>query len=74
MFTPKQAKRLRARSNQPYKMVEDKDGQEWLVNFVVDNGRLMELIKTGTDGKVRKLIGSRDYAEYKIILDEEDLE
>lgn len=74
ILTPKKAKRLTARKKQPYKMVKDKDGQEWLVNMVIDNGRMMELIKPGTAGKVRKRITTSDYADYIIILGEEDLE
>jgi hypothetical protein len=73
-FTPKQAKRLTHRVNQPYKIVEDKNGDEWLVSRVLDNGRLMELIKMGTDGNVINKISSDDYKDYKITLGEEDLE
>ncbi len=73
-LAPKQAKRLTSRTNKPYKMIEDQDGQEWLVGCVLDNGRLMELWKTNTNGKVRKVIPSREYCNYKIILGEEDLE
>ncbi len=73
-FKPKQAKRLTARKDQPYKMVADKSGQEWLVDAVLDNGRLMRLIKFATDGKIHKSITSDEYSDYAIILSEEDLE
>ncbi len=72
-LNPKRAKRLSARKDQPYKVVEDKGGREWLVGAVLDNGRLMELIKPLTSGKVRKYIAAPEYPDYKVILGENDL-
>lgn len=73
-FTPKEAKRLTFRKNKPYKIVEDREGIEWLVDMVVDNGRFMNLIMMGTDGQVIKQITPINYDDYKIILGPKDLE
>lgn len=71
-FTAKQAKRLSHRKDQLYKRIEDRSGDEWLVDSVIDNGRMMFLYKAETDGKVKKAIHARHYKDYKIILSEED--
>ena len=73
-FTLCVAKRLTFRkSNRCYAMIEDRDGQEWLVGAVLDNGRQMELIKPDTNGKETKRIESEDYKNYKIILAGNDI-
>ncbi len=73
-FTAKEAKRLTERPGRPYKMLEDRNGDEWLVGPVLDGGRLMRLWKAGTGGKVVKDITSREYCDYRVILGEEDIE
>lgn len=73
-FTPSQAKRLTTRKgNRGYCIIEDRDGQEWLVDMVGDNGCFMSLWLTGTDGTVAKSIVSREYKDYKITVDDNDV-
>ncbi len=73
-FTPKQAKRLTTRKgNDGYCMIESRDGQQYCVNVVADNGRYMSMWLAGTDGKIEKSIFSDDYKDYKIILDGDEV-
>jgi len=73
-FTTKKAKRLSFRKgNRGYVIIEDRNGQEWLVSSVLDNGRLMQLYKAGTDGQVKKSITVYEYKDYRIVLDEDDI-
>ena len=72
-ITPKQAKPLTHRNNQPYYMIEDRDGQEWFVETVLDNGRMMELFRPKTNHRDCKFIYCDDgYKDYKIIIEEKD--
>ncbi|KKM85976.1 hypothetical protein LCGC14_1283660 [marine sediment metagenome] len=72
-FTPAHARLLNHKTGTPYKMLTDKHGIEWLVNFVVDHGRFMELIMVGTAGKVRRVLTSSNYIDYTITLGPEDM-
>lgn len=72
-FTPAQARLLNHRMHAPCKMLTDRDGIEWLVDYVIDHGRFMALIMLGTHGKVRRQLTSRDYCRYAITLGPEDM-
>lgn len=74
MLTPKKAKRLTKRKGQSYAMVEDSDRVEWLVDAVVDNGRQMRLILPETKGETIRHVSSKEYKDYKVLLDENDIE
>lgn len=72
-FTPAHAKLLNRKIKTPYKIIADGAGTEWLVEFVCDHGRFMQLIMVGSQGQVRRTITSRDYNRYTIILGPEDM-
>lgn len=74
LLTIGEAPFLTHRKDQPYYMIIDSANVEWLVDSVLDHGRLMSLIRVGTDGKITKRITCRAYLNYKIILSEADFE
>lgn len=51
-----------------YRFLLHKDGTEWCVLVALDQGRCMEIVKAGTDGKVHKRIYARHYKDYSIDL------
>ena len=73
-LTKAEAPYLTHRKNQPYYMIMDSMGVEWLVDSVLDNGRLMSLIKPDTNGKVIRHIDITEYDQFVIILSEADFE